>query len=304
MAVPCDDGDECTADACDETMRACTHGGADGDGDGHAAIGCGAGDDCDDSDPERHPGAAEACDADDEDCDEATFGALDADADGAISAACCNGSTCGPDCDDTSTSVHPGATEDCNGIDDDCDAMIDDGATVILYPDADGDLHGARVGGMMLCPDTPGYVPSNDDCDDTENIVHPGATEVCNADDEDCDGAIDEGLLRLLYRDADGDSFGAITGGMTRCPADGWVSDNTDCDDTAIGTHPGATERCSPENEDCSADGNGYTGLECTPGATRSCMACDLPGGTQSCDSATCRYVATCTPPMTTPLRT
>ena len=295
-AIECDDGDPCTIDTCSEADRACAHGGSDGDGDGHDAAGCGDGDDCDDSDPGRHPGADEVCDDDDEDCDPVTVGGTDEDGDGDVSGACCNDTECGPDCDDARSGIHLGATEACNALDDDCDSRVDEGATVTLYPDADGDLHGARVGAMMLCADTPGYVPSNDDCDDGENTVFPGATERCNMDDDDCDGSIDEGLLRMLYRDADGDRYGATTGGMLACPALGLVEDNTDCDDTMAAVNPSARELCSPANEDCSADGNGYTGWECPGAGTRPCVACDLPGGTQACGATTCTYGA-CTPP-------
>ena len=99
---------------------------ADSDGDGHAEVACG-GDDCDDHDPSRYPGATEVCDLDDEDCDDATYGA-DADADGFESALCCNGAgNCGADCDDSNVNVNPDATEVCNGgIDDDCNGLADD----------------------------------------------------------------------------------------------------------------------------------------------------------------------------------
>jgi hypothetical protein len=100
---------------------------ADDDGDGHAALACG-GDDCDDADPLRHPGNAELCDSVDQDCDVTTLGP-DADGDGADAPACCDSSSglmrCGTDCDDTTRDVGPLVREACNGVDDDCDGMID-----------------------------------------------------------------------------------------------------------------------------------------------------------------------------------
>jgi len=65
------------------------------------------GDDCDDVDPNRHPGMTEVCDSDDEDCDTTTFGNRDQDGDGFVDSACCNDTDCGNDCDDMNISIHP-----------------------------------------------------------------------------------------------------------------------------------------------------------------------------------------------------
>lgn len=154
----------------------------DADGDGHRSIACG-GDDCDDNDPNRFPGKPETCaaggDVHDEDCDPATFGNLDADGDGAISAACCNWTgtamTCGTDCNDSKASVRPGMSEVCNGIDDDCDGMIDEGVLVPMYYDADGDGSGAPGCMRMVCSGTVGFVANGNDCDDTNPEIKAGA---------------------------------------------------------------------------------------------------------------------------------
>ena len=127
---------------------------ADDDGDGYRAAGCG-GDDCDDADPARHPGATDVCDGDDEDCDDTTFGP-DADGDGYVSSACCNGTGCGDDCDDTLNTVNPRAAEQCNaGIDDDCDGLSDA---------ADG----------VCVPCATGYVGFDGDCSDVNECATPG----------------------------------------------------------------------------------------------------------------------------------
>jgi len=117
----------CASSSCHESSDTCDCGTEpDADGDGHDSVACG-GDDCDDDDPNRYPGNAEVCDdGHDEDCDDTTVGNRDADMDGVVDSACCNDDSCGADCDDTRPDVHPGATEQCNAIDDNCDSVIDE----------------------------------------------------------------------------------------------------------------------------------------------------------------------------------
>jgi hypothetical protein len=95
------------------------------------------------------------------------------------------------DCDDADPSIHPGAEERCDGIDNDCDGVLDGDATdaATWYPDADGDGYGDADGGIAACEAPSGYVADNSDCDDADAEVNPGATEVCDDGvDSDCDG--------------------------------------------------------------------------------------------------------------------
>src|SRR5438132_5704829 len=100
------------------------------------------------------------------------------------------------ECYDASSSDHPGATEVCNGIDDNCNGQIDEGVKLTFYADADGDGYGNANVTTLACSAPSGYVSNSTDCNDANAAVHPGATEVCNGIDDNCNGQIDEGVKR------------------------------------------------------------------------------------------------------------
>jgi len=134
------------------------------------------------------------------------------------------------DCAPSDPLINAGADEVCNGVDDDCDLVIDEGCDEEADLDGDGFIAGV-------------------DCDDSNPIVWPGAAEYCDSTDNDCDGVVDEGC----NMDADGD---------------GYYSED-DCDDFDYFANPGATEKCNGKDDDCDgiideacveedADGDGY----------------------------------------------
>ena len=175
----------------------------DDDGDGVTETGG----DCNDADPSRHPGAPEICDGADQDCDgiaDEGTNCVDDDLDGFTELQ--------GDCNDADPSIHPAATElGHNGIDDDCDALLDPDEA-----DTDGD----------------GFGLSGGDCNDTNATVSPGAPEQANGVDDDCDGIVDEGTVA---GDDDGDGVTEVGG---------------DCDDSAHDVHPGATEDPTNRRDD------------------------------------------------------
>ncbi len=102
------------------------------------------------------------------------------------------------DCDDFRKAVYPGAQELCNMIDDNCDGQIDENAVPVeLWPDADGDgYYDARtekVGTPKIgCAGLKGWAAEPGDCQPMNKAINPGAAEVCNNVDDDCDGDVDE----------------------------------------------------------------------------------------------------------------
>lgn len=111
-----------------------------------------------------------------------------------------------------------------------------------------------------------------EDCDDNDSRVHPGAAELCNGLDDDCDGEVDEGLPgEPFFRDADEDGFGSFINFVTTCAApEGYVDVNGDCNDGNATIFPGATEICDGIDSDCDGvsddqDGDGHS-VDCEGG--------------------------------------
>jgi hypothetical protein len=164
----------------------------DRDGDGHDSVDCG-GDDCADDDSNRFPGNPEICDDDahDEDCDYNTVGDRDDDDDTYLDADCCNATelvySCGLDCDDDNTNIHPGVLEMCDLIDEDCDEEIDEDSTRTYWGDPDGDGHGDPTWPIEACTRPEGAVDAPDDCDESCVYCWTDAPELCDGYDNDCD---------------------------------------------------------------------------------------------------------------------
>lgn len=161
------------------------------------------------------------------------------------------------DCNDAESSIHPNAFEDClNGIDDDCNGVIDDGTgDTPFYADVDGDGFGNVNAVVYDCSPPDGYVSNKDDCNDGNAAVHPGADEVCNGIDDNCNNEVDEGYtLYTFFADADGDTYGNHSVYIVSCynvAPDGYVTDDSDCDDENAAVNPGATEIQNGIDDDC-----------------------------------------------------
>ena len=79
--------------------------------------------------------------------------------------------------------------------------------------------------------DSDGYSPP-EDCNDNDAAIHPGAKEVCDSIDNNCDEQVDEGLMTTYYLDTDRDGYGDPEHPYARCMAgDGFATNKDDCDD-------------------------------------------------------------------------
>ncbi|MBK7569002.1 MAG: hypothetical protein IPI31_14365 [Bacteroidetes bacterium] len=99
------------------------------------------------------------------------------------------------DCDDSNNLIYPGTTEICDYLDNDCDGIIDDNLSYIhSYEDSDSDNYGNPEVDSLSCELPIGFVEDDSDCDDTNPLIYPGADEILNGIDDDCNELIDEGL--------------------------------------------------------------------------------------------------------------
>ncbi|RKH44435.1 hypothetical protein D7Y23_27625 [Corallococcus sp. AB050B] len=247
----------------------------DEDGDGYVSDDFG-GSDCEDAagvGAGINPGAAELCNDRDDNCDG------NKDEDFAIGSACVSPEGCA-------------SVRTCNTSDPTTFACI---APVVTYAwvDMDRDQHGdmtkekVPVCGTTLPPDRLSLSFPNDDCDDTEASVHPGAVEICNNRDDNCVGGKDEGFnvgstctdplyqcansavqcnfadggtlcqppttVPTWYPDEDGDKYGKADAGVLFCPQPdgGYVDAGGDCNDGNRFTYANATELCDEQDNNC-----------------------------------------------------
>jgi hypothetical protein len=146
------------------------------------------------------------------------------------------------DCDDDNADVNPDATESCNGVDDDCNDLVDDDATdaTAFYEDADADGFGGTIT-VTACEVPVGYVALDGDCDDSDGTINPGADELCDSADRDCDGNPTAGAMDVssYSADSDGDGFGDPNDSQQACAAPtGFVGNDTDCNDDDAQLNP------------------------------------------------------------------
>jgi len=282
---------------------------ADNDNRGSDTVSSGvvAGTDCDDSDATVNPGATELCDGQVNACTTTLGGdEIDNDSDGYVECTIDSGgwdgggTMLGGDCNDVlannGATVNPGATELCDGLDNDCSASGSSDGIPLNEVDDDGD-------GYVECTiDSGGWdsAPTllGDDCNDVlannGANVNPGEAEICDASDtdEDCDQGADdndpEGASGTTpwYADVDGDGFGDENATATQaCDApSGMSATNDDCDDSDGDTAPGAATEDSATACMTDADGDGF-GSDTVTGTVQAGSDCDDSSATINTDA-------------------
>ena len=202
----------------------------------------------------------------------------------------------GLDCNDNEAAIHGNAVEVCDHLDNDCDGDVDEGVLTTYFWDLDGDGFGDYATVYEACQGQQDAlsVTEGGDCDDGDDDVNPSAAEVCDGEDNDCDGVADgPGALDATtwYLDGDHDGFGDPAVSQVACDQPAiHVADGTDCDDSDWQVFPGADETCNGADDDCDGLTDEAGALDATvwyldadmdgfAGATFTVLACAAPPG-------------------------
>ena len=155
-----------------------------------------------------------------------------------------------------------------------------------FYLDGDGDGVGRADFSMLGCTDAPpqAFVATMGDCDDYRKTVFPGAKELCNMVDDNCDGQIDENAVPVdLWPDADGDGYYDARTEKVGMPKvgcaglKGWAAEPGDCQPMNKAVNPGVEETCNNLDDDCDGDVDERVRPTCGEGwCRRESPGCDL----------------------------
>jgi Putative metal-binding motif len=147
------------------------------------------------------------------------------------------------DCNDNAATAHPRGQETCDGLDNDCNGQIDEGLTPqkTFYRDQDDDGAGDPTKPLIACGKPTGYVENNSDCGPDQPFRYPGANELCNVLDDDCDNITDEAPIDVGTPCFDG-GFGVCGPGTIACGPGGSV---------CVPNTPPSADLCDGEDNNC-----------------------------------------------------
>jgi len=233
--------------------------------------------DCSDANADVYPAAPEICDGLVNDCDAAPDAVPDEGADGSTSWYAdvdedgygwgdATMSCIAPDgyvnndgdCDDAILAINPSATEVCDdlNVDEDCSGLADDedmntspDGMLQWYSDNDGDTFTGTDAGMS-CDGGMGFSLTDDgDCAEADPAINPGATEVCDGVDNDCNSATVD--TNTWYHDVDGDGYGGDLSATSCTQPSTYVANSDDCEDTDADVNPSAIEVTNGYDDNC-----------------------------------------------------
>ncbi|MEC8023948.1 MAG: putative metal-binding motif-containing protein [Myxococcota bacterium] len=238
------------------------------------------GGDCNDTNNDVNPGEDETCNNKDDNCndlvdeegavgctkywldeDEDSWGAGEAADNRCLCEAEGKWTALKPDdCLDNNNEAFPGAPETCNGIDSNCDKQVGPENTpgcVQYYLDLDNDGFGINTDSKCLCGAEGNYsTTESGDCNDALDSIKPGAIDICDTIDNDCDSVTDppgSDGCQVYFQDLDSDTFGNDAQTACLCePADPFDALlGNDCNDQVSAINPNAIESCNGLDDDC-----------------------------------------------------
>jgi len=147
------------------------------------------------------------------------------------------------DCDDNNSLINPNATEICDDIDNDCNANTSDGSGE--QAPLNNNQLGVCQGSAQLC------IQGNwtEDYSQVMNFEFPEIT--CDGLDNNCNNETDENLTTTYYQDSDGDSYGDSIPYQLCNFTQGYVENNSDCNDTNENINPEMNETCNGFDDNC-----------------------------------------------------